>query len=333
VPLRIRTLACSASSGLKVGTLCTDDWVVSGRGGRGSSERLEHKVTLNIGIVLALACAMATQLGFLYKHRGANAAPKVDIRHPLRTVKSLFASKWFAIGMGVALGAWLLHVAALAFAPLSVVQAVLSTGVVMLAVLADRLFGFEVGRRQWLGVAMTAAGLILLVMTFPAHSGAHSSYSLAGMLAFEGGMLAIGALLITGPRMGAPDHHHGIMLGAAAGVLFGVSDIAIKALTGLGGPLEILLSPWLAFTILASIVAFYASARGLQDGEAVPVIASTSTAANVSCILGGIVVFGDPMPNDTFGIVIQALAFTLVIVAALVTPPPMRAAEANAQPA
>ena len=290
-------------------------------------------MTLNIGIVLALACAMATQLGFLYKHRGANAAPKVDIRHPLRTVKSLFASKWFAIGMGVALGAWLLHVAALAFAPLSVVQAVLSTGVVMLAVLADRLFGFEVGRRQWLGVAMTAAGLILLVMTFPAHSGAHSSYSLAGMLAFEGGMLAIGALLITGPRMGAPDHHHGIMLGAAAGVLFGVSDIAIKALTGLGGPLEILLSPWLAFTVLASIVAFYASARGLQDGEAVPVIASTSTAANVSCILGGIVVFGDPMPSDTFGIVIQALAFTLVIVAALVTPPPMRAANANAQPA
>jgi drug/metabolite transporter (DMT)-like permease len=290
-------------------------------------------VTLNIGIVLALVCAVATQLGFLYKHRGANAAPKVDIRHPLRSVRSLFASKWFAIGMGVALGAWLFHVAALAFAPLSVVQAVLSTGVVILAVMADRLFGFEVGRRQWIGVAMTAAGLILLVITLPAHSGAHSSYSLAGMLAFEGGMLAIGALLITGPRMGAPDHHHGIMLGAAAGVLFGVSDIAIKALTGLGGPLEILLSPWLAFTVLASIVAFYASARGLQDGEAVPVIASTSTAANVSCILGGIVVFGDPMPSDTLGIAIQALAFTLVVVAALVTPPPLRAAKANAQPA
>ena len=292
-------------------------------------------MTLNIGIILALACAVATQLGFLYKHRGANAAPRVDVRHPLRAVKSLFASKWFAIGMGVALGAWLLHVAALVFAPLSVVQAVLSTGVVILAVLADRLFGFEVGRRQWLGVAMTAAGLVLLVITIPesAPTHPHSSYSLAGMLAFEGGMLAIGALLITGPRMGAPDHHHGIMLGAAAGVLFGVSDVAIKALTGLGGPLEILSSPWLAFTVLASIIAFYASARGLQDGEAVPVIASTSTAANVSCILGGILVFGDPMPSTALGIAIQGLAFTLVVVAALVTPPPLRAAEANAQPA
>ena len=287
-------------------------------------------MTLNLGILLALACAVATQLGFLYKHRGANAAPKVDIRHPLRTVRSLFSSTWFAIGMGVALGAWILHVGALALAPLSVVQAVLSTGVVILAVLADRLFGFEVGRRQWLGVAMTAIGLVLLVVTLPASHGAHSSYSLAGMLAFEGGMLAIGALLISGPRMGAPDHHHGIMLGAAAGTLFGVSDVAIKALTGLDGPLAILLSPWLGVAALASVVAFYASARGLQDGEAVPVIASTSTAANVSCIIGGIVVFGDPMPSDTLGILLQVLAFSLVVVAALVTPPPMRAAESRA---
>ena len=162
-----------------------------------------------------------------------------------------------------------------------------------------------------------------------ASTGAHSSYSLAGMIAFESAMLVIGALLISGPRMGAPDHHHGVMLGAAAGVLFGVSDIAIKALTGHAGLFGVIGSPWLAVTVLASIVAFYASARGLQDGEAVPVIAATSTAANVSCILGGIIVFGDPMPKDTIGIIVQALAFVLVVAAALVTPPPVRAAAAN----
>jgi drug/metabolite transporter (DMT)-like permease len=287
-------------------------------------------VTLQLGILLAFACAIATQLGFLYKHKGACAAPRVDMRHPLRSGRALFASRWFAIGMVVAMGAWAFHVAAMALAPLSVVQAVLSTGVVILAVLAERIFGFEVGRRQWLGVAMTALGLLLLVVTLPAVHGAHSTYSLAGMLAFEGGMLAIGALLISGPRIGAPDHHHGIMLGAAAGVLFGVSDVAIKALTGAGGLVGIVGSPWLAVTIFASVAAFYASARGLQDGEAVPVIAATSTAANVSTILGGIVVFGDPMPNDTVGMCVQAFAFVLVIVAALVTPPPVRAAEAAA---
>ena len=50
-------------------------------------------MTLNLGILLAFACAVATQLGFLYKHRGACAAPKVDIRWPLKTVRSLSASR------------------------------------------------------------------------------------------------------------------------------------------------------------------------------------------------------------------------------------------------
>ena len=287
-------------------------------------------MTLNLGILLALGCAIATQLGFLYKHRGANEAPCVDVRHPLTCGKSLFMSKWFAIGMGIACGAWLLHVVALALAPMSVVQAVLSTGVVMLAVLAERMFGFDVGPRQWAGVAMTAAGLLLLIITLPSASGAHSAYSLAGMISFEAGMLAIGFLLISGPHLGAPDHHHGVMLGAAAGTLFGVSDVAIKALTGLGGVADVLVSPWLAIAAIASVVAFYASARGMQEGDAVPVIAATSTAANVSCIMGGIVVFGDPMPSDTLGIVLQGFAFSLVVIAALVTPPPVRAAAANA---
>src|SRR5919112_3008751 len=119
-------------------------------------------VTLNLGILLAFACAVATQLGFLYKHRGACCAAKVDIRRPLKTVKSLFRSRWFAIGMLVALGAWLLHVAALALAPLSTVQAVICGGLVLLAVLAERVFGFEVGKRQWMGRAVTALGLALV---------------------------------------------------------------------------------------------------------------------------------------------------------------------------
>jgi drug/metabolite transporter (DMT)-like permease len=287
-------------------------------------------VTLNLGILLALVCAAATQFSFLLKHRGANCAPRVDVRHPLRSAAGLFRSPCFAIGMGIALAAWLFHVAALYFAPLSVVQAVLSTGVVILAVMAERLFGFGVTRRQWLGVGMTAAGLLLLVVTLPAQSGSHSSYSVAAMVAFEGGVLALGALLICGPRVGAPDHHHGVMLGGAAGLLFGVSDVAIKALTGLGGVMPVLLSPWLLVAILASVIAFYASARGLQEGEAVPVIAATSTAANVSCIAGGIIVFGDPMPADALGIVVQVCAFIMVCVAAILTPPPVRAAAANA---
>jgi drug/metabolite transporter (DMT)-like permease len=285
-------------------------------------------VTIQLGILLALICAFATNLGFFYKHRGACAAPPVDIKHPLRSARSLFASRWFALGMVVATSAWGFHVAALALAPMSVVQVVLAGGVVLLAVMAERLFGFEVGRRQWLGLGFTATGLVLLGLTLPHSGGAHSTFSDPALISFEAAMLGIGGLLILGPRVGAPVEHHGVMLGAAAGILFGVSDVAIKALTGIighGGILAIA-SPWLIVTVLASVAAFYASARGLQDGDAVPVIAVTGTAANIAGIAGGIIVFGDPMPGHALGIALQCLAFVMVLVASALTPAPVRAA-------
>jgi hypothetical protein len=145
-------------------------------------------------------------------------------------------------------------------------------------------------------------------------------------------LIVAGTLLIMGPQIGAPQHHHGYMLGAAAGILFGVSDIAIKAISGLIGAHGVLglLSPWTMVTVAASIAAFYASAKGLQDGDAVPVIAVTSTAANVAGIVGGIIVFGDPISANPVSLVIQCLAFALVLGAAWLMPAPMRAAPAAA---
>ena len=118
------------------------------------------------------------------------------------------------------------------------------------------------------------------------------------------------------------------MLGAAAGILFGVSDIAIKAISGEVGAhgLAGLLTPWLLVCVAASIAAFYASAKGLQDGQAVPVIAITGTAANVAGIVGGILVFGDPMAGNPVTLVVECLAFVLVVLAAWLMPAPVRAA-------
>jgi drug/metabolite transporter (DMT)-like permease len=270
-------------------------------------------------------------MGFFLKYRGANEVPTVSVLHPFRSTRALYSSKWFTLGMLTATVSWGLHVGALALAPMSVVQVALAGGVVLIAIMAERLFGFDVGPRQWLGLMLTAAGLVLLGLTLPSMHGSHSHFSVAGMTAFEAGLFGIGGLLIMGPRMGGRVEHHGIMLGAAAGILFGVSDTAIKALTGITGAhglLGLALSPWLGVAVLASIFAFFASARGLQDGDAVPVIAVTGTAANIAGIAGGIVVFGDPMAASPAGVVLQALAFVLVIVASALMPAPLRAARA-----
>jgi hypothetical protein len=126
----------------------------------------------------------------------------------------------------------------------------------------------------------------------------------------------------------------GLLLGAAAGALFGVSDIAIKFLVDdiASGVLE-LISPWTAAALIASVFAFYASARGLQLGPGVEVIAITSVTANLTAIIGGILVFRDPVGTGALEITGRLLAFCLVVAGAALIPAPVRATSAPFDPA
>ena len=114
--------------------------------------------SVEVGIALALVAAVMTNLASLLKHRGCQQVPPVQIREPFRSAHRLARSPWFAAGWGIAAAAWLMHVAALSMAPISLVQAVLAGGAVTLAVLSQRLFGDAVERRQWLALGSAAPG-------------------------------------------------------------------------------------------------------------------------------------------------------------------------------
>ena len=279
-----------------------------------------------LGLILAFASALATNLAFLFKHRGAVLAPPIRVRHPLRSAVGLFRSRWFLVGWIVAIVAWGLHVGALSLAPLSIVQAVLSGGLVFLAVLAERFFGFQLGRRQWVGLTITAVGLAVIGLTSGGAEASRGS-SLAALIAIGGAIFAVVAALVrVSTRRGVLARAEGLLLGAAAGALWGVSDVALKYLTQAPpGPLLGLVSPWSLTALIAGVIAFYASARSLQVGHGVEVIALTSVAANLTAILGGVLVFYDPIGSGPPEIGARFLAFCLVIAGAALMPAPMRA--------
>ena len=286
-------------------------------------------LAVGLGLACALLSALGTNLAFLFKHRGAVAAPAVDMRHPLRSGADLFRSRWWSIGWGVAAVAFALHVGALTLAPISVGQAVLAGGLVFLAVLAERFFGFHLGRRQWIGIGLVAVSLSLLTLTGGGGGDANSGYSLAGMIVFESIAICVGLLLIVSHLIERIPAQRGVLLGIAAGLGFGISDVAIKALSGDldGGPAG-LLSPWSVVIVTAAVFSFYASARSLQIGDGVAVIAVTSVAANLSTIVAGLAVFGDPLGNEPLVIGVRVAAFALILVGAALIPAPVRAGEA-----
>jgi len=285
-----------------------------------------------LGLILSLASALGTNFGFLFKQRGAVAAPPVRVRHPLRSAGELFRSKWFAIGWIVSLAAWGAHVGALSLAPLSTVQAVLSGGLVFLAVLAERFFGFHLGPRQWAGLTITAAGLAIIGLTGGAQGAQHSS--LAALIGVEGAFFALAAVLVRiSTRRDVEHRHEGLLLATVAGVLFGVSDIAIKYLSHAEGPMLGLISPWTLTAVVSFVVSFYASARCLQIGQAVEVIVIMSVAANLSAIIGGILVFSETIGTGGLGITARVIAFGMVIAGAALIPAPLRARATAPNPA
>ncbi|HEX4719145.1 MAG TPA: DMT family transporter [Thermoleophilaceae bacterium] len=287
---------------------------------------------LAAGVLLAALSAGFGQVGCLLRQRGAVAAPDVDVHHPLRSAIALFRSKWWTIGYALAFVAYLLHIGALGLASLSIVQAVLAGGVVLLAVIAERFFGFELGKRQWVGVVLASVGLALLALSGASSSGQHSAnYSVAAMVAFEAVLVGAGTALILSCRRERARSQPGVLLAISAGLLFTVTDVAIKALSGkldtsLAGVFG---TPFLPIAVAGGVAAFFAAARSLQLGPAVPVIAVTSIAGTASAIPAGIIVFGDPVGSDALAVGVRSLAFLMVVVAGALIPAPVRAAAAS----
>src|SRR3954469_9726075 len=278
-------------------------------------------LSVQLGLLLALVTSLMSVLGFFLKHRGAVAAPAVEWRRPWARPVALFGSPAYTIGRVVATTSWGCHVAALGLAPISLVQSVIAAGLVLVTVVADRVFGQHVSRREWIGVALTAAGLTFLAATLggTAHS-AHGDYGDLQLL------LVVGLASVAGLALTARAGANGPLLGVAAGLLWAGSDITIKALSGKTGELGagVLVHPFAAVILVLSLVGLLVSARSLQLGPPVAVIAVTSATANVLTIAAGPAVFGEPLPQEPLALLVRVAAFALVVCAAAMTPPPMR---------
>jgi hypothetical protein len=286
-------------------------------------------LSVEIGLLFALGTAITSIVGFLLKYRGADESPAVELARPVSSSLALFRSRTYTIGIIVATGSWALHVAALALAPISLVQSVIAGGLALLTVIADRVFGLNVTRREWICVGLTAVGLAFLAATMNGTGASrHSDYEASTLAVYVGLALGVGLLAAVGARRSVAG---GPALAISAGLLWGASDVSIKALSGhLDNGALGWIHPLAIVILVASLVGLSVSARSLQVGEAVSVIALTSACANLCTIAAGPIVFGEPLPKDSFELAVRLLAFALVIGASALIPPPVDSDDAPA---
>jgi hypothetical protein len=246
---------------------------------------------LAAGLVLALLAAGALNIGFFVQHGATNTMTMLSIRHPAHSARLLITDRQWMIGYATGWFGWGLYIAALALAPLSLVQAVSAGGVGVLAVLVHRL-GTPLERRERLGAAVAVAGLALLGVSLTVHVAvarpAHSSILLIVILAGSATAGLLAAAAAKGVRPAAS-------LGTAAGLLFGVGDLATKgAVSGNG----VLFVPLLA---ICTALGFVSLQMAFQRGRVLETAGLSTLVNNMIPIFGGLAVFHESLPGGWAG--------------------------------
>jgi hypothetical protein len=283
---------------------------------------------LALGLFLALAASVTQSSGFLAQHVRAGDRPPVTPRHPLKVLRSMFASRWWLFGLGLGGVGFAVHVAALALAPLSLVQAFLAGGLALAAPLAAIVFRQRLTTVERRSVVLMAAALFLLALGGSSRGG-HSfdGLRLAVYLTVILGVAALAVALFKGARRYA-------FLAIAAGAFYGVLDSSLKAMTELarrGGAGAVIHSPWWALAAVAIFAAFFCFQRALQTNRGLTAIALMEAGADSTAIVAGFIAFGDSIGPGAPLTALHAAAFVAVGIAAWsLAPVQQRVSQASA---
>ena len=269
-------------------------------------------VRLGFSLLFAASSAIALNWGFFTQHEQVAKLPALELRHPIRSLWLLFSNRGWLVGFLVGIGGWALYVGALAYGPLSLVQAVSAGGIGILALLVWRIGHVELAHREWFGVACSVAGLVLLGISLIGQGGNAHHWGTKGSWVAITSWMAVSAVLAglaagPGQRLFAS----GAGLGIAAGFFYAAGDVATKAAVGGGTRLA-----FVPAVLAAHGLAFILLQLGFQRGGALATAGVATLFTNAVPIVAGMVLFHEPLPSGALG-ALRILSFAAVVAGAV----------------
>lgn len=276
-----------------------------------------------LGLFLALVSAVLINLGMFVEHRATSGTATLSVRHPLTSLFQLAKNPMWLLGYASGWIGWGGYVAALWFAPLSLVQGVAAGGIGVLALLIELFGGVRLRRGEWVAVGASMVGLVLIGTTVGLSPHIHSEGHRAGtVLVALGVLVLIGGLVFAGA---ARLSNWGGALAAVAGVCYAAGDVATKA--------ALLHEGWIfvGLLIVGNVLAFVALQLSFQRGGALGTVGVSILLNNALPIGAGIIVFGEHLPRGPAGY-LRVIAFLAAIASAsylAMRPPPSHGGGSN----
>jgi hypothetical protein len=273
-----------------------------------------------VALVLAFASTCLLSLSYLREHGAVAGLAPLSLRHPVHSLRLLLGNRAWLAGFGMESAGFALYVAALALAPLALVQCVEAGGVGILAFASARLARRRLPTRAAWGSFLAVVGLALLAVSLSSGSDASARGSLPeiGLWLGATGGTALLVLLSRRPFLG-----NGVGDGIAGGLFFAVGDICTKLATQ-GGTRTLFAIPLIVGYVLGTSLLQI----GYQSGAALTVAGIATLLTNAVPIAAGTVLLHEPLPTGALGVV-RVLAFATVTAGAILLARPDRSTRAS----
>ncbi len=261
-----------------------------------------------VGLILAAISTTLTNVAYSREHDAAASLPALSLRRALQSLRLLLGDRSWMLGFAMESGGFASYAAALALAPLAVVQSIGAGGIGVLAYVTARVSGRRLGRLHLAGVGLSALGLVLLAVSLAKSSDGGGRGSAVGILAWLGGTAALAlVVLYAGRGRGAM----GVAQGVAGGLLFSIGDFSTKLVTHGGADFAFLVTLVIGYTLGTSLLQL-----GYQRGSALTVAGLATLATNALPILAGTIVLREPVPSGALGVA-RVLAYLAVVAGAI----------------
>jgi hypothetical protein len=269
-----------------------------------------------IALLLALASTTLTNVAYLREHDAAAALPALSLRRPLHSVQALLTDRSWVTGFALETGGFALYVAALALAPLTLVQSVAAGGIGILAFVSARMRRRRLGRHELVGVLVSMLGLLALAVSLAGGGTGEgtggSTFEIVLWLGATAGAAVIALAL--GRRFGAL----AVAEGVAGGLFFSIGDISVKVATQGAARAAFAAGVVVGYSLGTAFLQL-----GYQKGGALTVAGLATLLTNALPIAAGSVVLGEPVPSGAFGAV-RIVAFVAVTLGAILLAQPNR---------
>jgi len=256
---------------------------------------------MTLGVVAALLSALCYGVASVLQSK----AVRVDAG--ARPLFRLMLRAGFVGGLLLDLAGFAAQFTALRVAPVFLVEAAQAASLAVTAAVAGIVLKIRLGRRDWIAVGITCAGLAAL--GFSAGPEGAASTPIAFRAALVAAIVVLAGVGWAAARLREPAGS--AVMGLIAGLGFGVVALAARALPSLS-PARMAADPAIYALAVGGAVAFLFYARALQRGAVTAVTAAVVTGETLLPAAVGILVLGDHTRPGTAPIAVAGFAATLV---------------------